>query len=129
MFGRFHSPTGHDAEQSAKGSWSALSVKLFRASRFQTLKKPQGEIDKSGSGSAARICRHQVQKLFEGFDPGSERTLAAWIRHASRANPRKGGSGERGSKAWVTYPGDWNSPSREGVIPGDERAGHPVFSK
>jgi hypothetical protein len=24
----------------------------------------------------------------EGFDPGSERTLAAWIRHASRT--RKG---------------------------------------
>jgi len=24
----------------------------------------------------------------EGFDPGSERTLAAWIRHASRG--RKG---------------------------------------
>ena len=23
-------------------------------------------------------------KNFEGFDPGSERTLAAWIRHASR---------------------------------------------
>ena len=22
--------------------------------------------------------------IFEGFDPGSERTLAAWIRHASR---------------------------------------------
>ena len=26
-------------------------------------------------------------KNFEGFDPGSERTLAAWIRHASRTNP------------------------------------------
>ncbi len=22
----------------------------------------------------------------EGFDPGSERTLAAWLRHASRTN-------------------------------------------
>ncbi len=28
------------------------------------------------------------QLSFEGFDPGSERTLAAWIRHASRTNPR-----------------------------------------
>src|SRR5258706_493624 len=27
---------------------------------------------------------------FEGFDPGSERTLAAWIRHASRGNPAMG---------------------------------------
>ena len=68
-------------------------------------------------------------KTFEGFDPGSERTLAAWIRHASRANPRKGGSGERGSKAWVTYPGDWYSPSREGVIPGDVSRGHPLATK
>jgi hypothetical protein len=25
-------------------------------------------------------------KQFEGFDPGSERTLAAWLRHASRTN-------------------------------------------
>jgi hypothetical protein len=29
-------------------------------------------------------------KHFEGFDPGSERTLAAWIRHASRGNPAMG---------------------------------------
>jgi len=25
-----------------------------------------------------------MRTVFEGFDPGSERTLAAWIRHASR---------------------------------------------
>ena len=30
-----------------------------------------------------------------------------------------GGSGERGSKAWVTYPGDWDSLSNGRVIPGD----------
>ena len=41
------------------------------------------------------------EKTFEGFDPGSERTLAAWIRHASRGNPSNGGTGVRGSKAWV----------------------------
>ena len=42
---------------------------------------------------------------FEGFDSGSERTLAAWIRHASRTLVRGNSdrSGERGSKAWVTY--------------------------
>ena len=34
--------------------------------------------------------------LDEGFDPGSERTLAAWIRHASRTNP-----------TWVTGWGKW----------------------
>jgi hypothetical protein len=26
-----------------------------------------------------------IKTSIEGFDPGSERTLAAWIRHASRA--------------------------------------------
>ena len=35
-----------------------------------------------------------------------------------------GGSGERGSKAWVTYPGDRDSPSNGGVIPGDPARGH-----
>src|SRR5262245_54055725 len=42
-----------------------------------------------------------LQKKLEGFDSGSERTLAAWIRHASRGNPSNGGTGVRGSKAWV----------------------------
>ena len=33
------------------------------------------------------------------FDPGSERTLAAWIRHASRAGSRYFNSSEK--KYWV----------------------------
>ena len=40
------------------------------------------------------------------FDPGSERTLAAWIRHASRTRKHPSGceySGERESNAWETY--------------------------
>ena len=39
------------------------------------------------------------------FDPGSERTLAAWIRHASRTRKFPSGneySGERVSNAWET---------------------------
>ena len=82
------------------------------------------------SSSTASFGRRLKANFFEGFDPGSERTLAAWIRHASRTNPSccsntvAGGSGERGSKAWVTYPGDRDSPSNEGVIPGDLTEGH-----
>ena len=41
------------------------------------------------------------------FDPGSERTLAAWIRHASRTRKDPSGSeysGERVSNAWETCP-------------------------
>ena len=48
------------------------------------------------------------QILFEEFDPGSERTLAAWLRHASRTGRAVGNcgsfSGGRESNAWVTYP-------------------------
>ena len=81
---------------------------------------------------ATLLARHaskglaEEHKNFEGFDPGSERTLAAWIRHASRTNPGSniGGSGERGSKAWVTYPGDGDSHSNEWVIPGDSAGRH-----
>ena len=45
------------------------------------------------------------QILFEEFDPGSERTLAAWLRHASRTGWTSYGSvsGGRESNAWVTY--------------------------
>ncbi len=50
-----------------------------------------------------RVARPVYETHCEGFDPGSERTLAAWIRHASRTNASSntGGSGERGSNAWV----------------------------
>ena len=35
-----------------------------------------------------------------------------------------GGSGERGSNAWVTYPGDRDSLPNGGVIPGDLALAH-----
>jgi hypothetical protein len=50
-----------------------------------------GAIGMKGRGSLLFTHNH-----FEGFDPGSERTLAAWIRHASRMNP-----------IWVTGWGKW----------------------
>jgi len=40
-----------------------------------------------------------------------------------------GGSGERGSKAWVTYPGDRDSRPNGRVIPGDLTEGHPPGRK
>ena len=39
------------------------------------------------------------------------------------------GSGERGSKAWVTYPGDRDSRPNGRVIPGDVARGHPHVTK
>ena len=69
--------------------------------------------------------------FFEGFDPGSERTLAAWIRHASRTRTggNSGESGERGSNAWVTYPLDRDSQPNGWVIPGDVAMSHGVATK
>ena len=45
--------------------------------------------------------------FLEEFDPGSERTLAAWLRHASRTDHSSNivVSGGRVSNAWVTYLG------------------------
>jgi len=40
-----------------------------------------------------------------------------------------GGSGERGSNAWVTCLGDWDSPPNGGVIPGAVHGGHPLCTK
>src|SRR5205085_5704006 len=40
-----------------------------------------------------------------------------------------GGSGERGSKAWVTYPGDGHSRPNGRVIPGELAWGHPRVRK
>ena len=54
------------------------------------------------------------------FDPGSERTLAAWIRHASRTRKFPSGdeySGERVSNAWEICPLMGDNSSNELLIP------------
>ena len=53
------------------------------------------------------------------FDPGSERTLAARFKHASRANGllRQDGSGGRVSNTWVICPPDGNSTWKHVLMP------------
>ena len=53
------------------------------------------------------------------FDPGSGRTLAACLTHASRAvRPFRGyTSGERVSNTWVTCLQLWDKPGKLGLIP------------
>ena|SRR5690606_12247796 len=53
------------------------------------------------------------------FDPGSGRTLAACLTHASRAErPLRGySSGERVSNTWVTCPQLRDKPGKLGLIP------------
>ena len=118
------------SEAAVRGARLDLWALAFWSSRVlsQQRSRPVG-IDVGG------VKRQASQTNFssEGFDPGSERTLAAWIRHASRTNPSggnsAGGSGERGSNAWITYPRDGDSPSNEGVIPGDSVGRHLLAGK
>jgi hypothetical protein len=59
-------------------------------------------------------------RVFVGeFDPGSGRTLAACLTHASRTvRPFRGyTSGERVSNTWVTCPLLWDKPGKLGLIP------------
>src|SRR5919199_5427141 len=61
-----------------------------------------------------------VPIFFNGeFDPGSGRTLAACLTHASRTvRPLRGyTSGERVSNTWVTCPQLWDKPGKPGLIP------------
>src|SRR6202048_4947035 len=57
--------------------------------------------------------------LFGEFDPGSGRTLAACLTHASRTErPFRGcSSGERVSNTWVICPALWDKPGKLGLIP------------
>ena len=62
-----------------------------------------------------------IYKINNGeFDPGSERTLAAWIRHASRTrkfSSESEYSGERVSNGWKTCPSMGDNSSNELLIP------------
>ena len=59
------------------------------------------------------------QIIYGEFDPGSGRTLAACLTHASRTlNPlRWGMSGERVSNTWATCPQLWDNSKKLGLIP------------
>ncbi len=75
--------------------------------------------------------------FLEEFDPGSERTLAAWLRHASRTDRSSNiaVSGERVSNAWVTYPelGDNSGPqgplAKVLLIPDEVAGSHDLVTK
>jgi hypothetical protein len=68
-------------------------------------------------------------KIHNGeFDPGSERTLAAWIRHASRTRKNPSGfeySGERVSNAWETCLRAGDNVPNGALIPHNTETGHP----
>ena len=118
--GDVETPLRHNTILASTRNRQFESFELCRIGDHQTFRVHNPVAQASGQGH-----------FFEGFDPGSERTLAAWIRHASRTNPGSniGGSGERGSKAWITYLRDGYSHSNEWVIPGDSVEGHLLTGK
>ena len=67
----------------------------------------------------------QHQTFYGEFDPGSGRTLAACLIHASRAREAGGllreetggTSGGRVSNTWATCRTDGNNPGKPGLMP------------
>jgi hypothetical protein len=68
---------------------------------------------------ASCVCLFLSSGFYGEFDPGSGRTLAACLTHASRAvRPFRGyTSGERVSNTWATYPQLRDKPGKLGLIP------------
>ena len=60
-----------------------------------------------------------MSNIYGEFDPGSGRTLAACLTHASRTSLLLRGlaSGERVSNTWATCPRLWDNPKKLGLIP------------
>jgi hypothetical protein len=68
----------------------------------------------------SRVCFTRLRVNIHGeFDPGSGRTLAACLTHASRTMNllREGISGERVSNTWAICPSLWDKPWKRGLIP------------
>ena len=70
--------------------------------------------------------------IYDGeFDPGSERTLAARFKHASRAgiggNPEE--SGGRVSNTWIICPEGWDSLMKIRIIPDNTGLAQVRFGK
>jgi hypothetical protein len=89
-------------------------------------------VSRSCQGCSFLMCRcpgpaglrgPDVSDLDGEFDPGSGRTLAACLTHASRAErPLRGhSSGERVSNTWVTCPWLWDNPGKPRLIPDTTR--------
>ena len=64
------------------------------------------------------VCQPGLEFFFGEFDPGSGRTLAACLTHASRTmiRFRPGISGERVSNTWATCPPLWDNSGKPGLI-------------
>ncbi len=75
--------------------------------------------DYSSSRTALVVSTGLPVNIHGEFDPGSGRTLAACLTHASRTMNllREGISGERVSNTWAICPSLWDKPWKRGLIP------------
>ena len=75
----------------------------------------------------------RLNTIYKEFDPGSGRTLAARLTHASRTESRGACfswlSGERVSNAWVTCPGVGDNSWKRLLIPHKPTARHRAEGK
>ncbi len=76
-------------------------------------------IPPAGRGSFVCCVTGLPVGIYGEFDPGSGRTLAACLTHASRTvnRFRVGISGERVSNTWAICPALWDKPGKLGLIP------------
>ena len=119
---------------SAPGPPGAARIPLVNDRRSDVCSLPDahplaGVSSNSGSASPggprfmchlSPACRCVVIDIYGEFDPGSGRTLAACLTHASRARLHPSGwcpSGERVSNTWATCPHLWDNPGKPELIP------------
>ena len=80
-------------------------------------------------GNLAKLWVRVMSNIFGEFDSGSERTLAAWIRHASRTIPIYRDSGKRVSNTWVIYLRARDNIPKGVLIPNETTTSHGVEVK
>jgi hypothetical protein len=101
-----------------------LKTESWQERRGRNLQDPPGRESPARGESGIELSDGE-------FDPGSGRTLAACLKHASRAGVGRGAtrgfssSGERVSNTWVTCPEDGDNLGKPGLIPDTLLRGHP----
>ena len=113
----------------AKRTFTEISV-----TRLKNVSEWRNERLSSKNGLNTRGC---LDIIFREFDPGSGRTLAACLTHASRTmkfwrrlRPTEGWiSGGRVSNAWVTCLSEWNNIWKRMVIPHNVTEPHDSVTK
>ena len=120
--------SGPGASRVRAGNKQANFESVRKATSNSLLRKLRPAVPFAGGGSerhgAQALCKRILMKgLILAQNERWRRGLGMQVERIP-APQGAGGSGERGSKAWVTYLGDRDSPPNGGVIPGDVAEGH-----